>query len=104
MPRPRAAEEGGAVVSGTRGSATLELSFLVEDERLTEIGVEGYTRSKTAFANVGGCALTKTERDAIWCALPEWLQEKLLDEAAENAEPVGDDDWSADDARMPRAG
>lgn len=104
MPRPSAAEEGGAVVSNLRGSATLELSFLVEDERLTEIGVENFTRGKVSFANVGGSALTKQERDAIWCALPEWLQEKLMDDAAENAEPVGDDDWSADDARMPRAG
>jgi hypothetical protein len=75
----------------TRGTANLELSFLVESERVEEIGVENYTRGKVRFAGVGGCALNKAERDAVWLALPEWLQEKLLDEAAENAEPVDDD-------------
>lgn len=72
----------------SRGCANLELSFLVESERIVEVGVDNYTRGKIKFANEGGCALTRTERDAIWCALPEWLQEKLLNEATENAEPV----------------
>lgn len=75
----------------TRGSATLELSFLVESERVEEIGVENFKRGSAKFAGVGGCALTRSERDAVWCALPEWLQEKLLNEAAENAELVDDD-------------
>jgi len=72
-----------------RGTATLELSFLVESDRLVEVGVE--CRSKARFASAGGCALTKSERDAIWVALPEWLQEQLMNEAAEDAEPVGED-------------
>jgi hypothetical protein len=75
----------------TRGTANLELSFLVESERVVEVGVESHVRGKIKFAGVGGCALSRQERDAVWCALPEWLQEKLLDEAAENAEPVEDD-------------
>lgn len=73
-----------------RGTATLELSFLVESDRLVEVGVEG--RSKSAVsASAGGCALTKAERDAIWVALPEWLQEQLMNEAAADAEPVSED-------------
>jgi hypothetical protein len=75
----------------TRGSATLELSFLVESDRVEEIGVENFTRGPVKFAHVSGCALSRAERDAVWLALPEWLQEKLLDEAAGNAEPVDDE-------------
>jgi hypothetical protein len=83
----------------SRGTATLELSFLVENDRVEEVGVESPLR----FAHSVGHALTKTERDAIWLALPEWLQEKLLDEAAENAALVDDDDAAADEARVPGA-
>ena len=71
-----------------RGAANLELSFLFESETLTEVGVENYTKATIKFAHEGGCALTKTERDAVWLALPEWLQEKLMDEAARNQEDV----------------
>jgi hypothetical protein len=71
-----------------RGTANLELSFLFESETLTEVGVENYTRGSVKFANVGGCALSKSERDAVWLALPEWLQERLMDEATGNQEEV----------------
>jgi hypothetical protein len=80
----------------TRGTATLELSFLVENDRVEEVGVESPPR----FASSVGHALTRAERDAVWRALPEWLQEKLLDEAGENAELVDDDDAAADEARV----
>lgn len=74
-------------MANKRGIATLELSFLVDNGVLSEVGVENFTKSPR-FAPVGGCALTKSERDAVWLALPEWLQEKLLDEAAGNQEEV----------------
>lgn len=83
-----------------RGTANLELSFVVDDDVLSEVGVENYSRTKFT-PGVGEC-LSRQERDAIWCALPEWLQEKLLDEAAGNAEPEADD-ADADESRMPAA-
>lgn len=82
-----------------RGTASLELSFVVDDEVLSEIGVENHSRTK--LGGIGAC-LSRQERDAIWCALPEWLQEKLLDEAAGNAEPETDDaDWPDDHDNNP---
>lgn len=66
-----------------RGESRLELSFLVENEVLTEIGVESHNKRTGAGR---GC-LTKTERDRVWLALPEWLQEKLMAEAIGNSEP-----------------
>lgn len=75
-----------------RGTSVLELSFLVEDEHLREVAVESCRMP-----------LTRAEERAIWAALPKRLQEKLLDEAAENAEDAGDDDASSDEARMPRS-
>jgi len=79
-----------------RGISKLELSFVVDDDVLSEVGVENYSRTK--LGGVGEC-LSRQERDAIWCALPEWLQEKLLDEAAGNAEPEADD-AACDDERI----
>ncbi len=80
-------------MSQLRGAASLELSFLFEstgrgDELLTEVGVENFTRGAVKFAHVGGCALSKAERDAVWCALPAWLQEKLVERANEDAAPI----------------
>lgn len=83
----------------TRGSANLELSFLIENDVLTEIGVESPIR----LGSVCGRALTKSERDAVWLALPEWLQERLMNDAAEDAEPVADDDGADDAAFCGRA-
>lgn len=88
------------------GEAHLELSFIFGstgrgDEVLQEVGVENHQRS-TMTPGVGS-SLTKQERDAIWCALPEWLQEKLVAQANEDAAPDEDtDDAACDDERVAR--
>lgn len=89
------------------GEAHLELSFIFGstgrgDEVLQEVGVENHQRS-TMTPGIGS-SLTKQERDAIWCALPEWLQEKLVAQANEDAaEDEADCDVASDEARMPRS-
>lgn len=89
------------------GEAFLELSFIFGstgrgDEVLQEVGVENFDRSKMTPGI--GTALSRQERDAIWCALPEWLQEKLVARANEDmAEDEPDCDVASDEARMPRS-
>lgn len=90
------------------GEAHLELSFIFGstgrgDEVLQEVAVDNFAKSKV-FTTPMGTSLTKQERDAIWCALPEWLQEKLVAQANEDAEPdEADCDVASDEARMPRS-
>jgi hypothetical protein len=83
----------------TRSTANLELSFLFEGhgEVLQEIGIEGMSRGPR-FPNEG-CALSREDRDRVWCALPEWLQERLMADAETLYEPE-QDDWHAEDARI----
>lgn len=89
------------------GSAFLELSFIFGstgrgDEVLQEVGVENHQRS-TMTPGLG-CSLSRQERDAIWAALPEWLQEKLVAQANEDmSEDEADCDVASDEARMPRS-
>lgn len=89
------------------GEAHLELSFIFGstgrgDEVLQEVAVDNFAKSKV-FTTPMGTSLTKQERDAIWCALPEWLQEKLVAQANEDAEPDEDtDDAACDEERVTR--
>lgn len=90
------------------GEAHLELSFIFGstgrgDEVLQEVGVENHQRS-TMTPGLGS-ALTRQERDAIWSALPEWLQDKLVAQANEDmAEDEDTDDAACDEERIARAG
>ena len=89
------------------GKGYLELEFIFGstgrgDEVLQEVGVENHQRS-TMTPGLGD-HLSQQERDAIWCALPEWLQEKLVAQANEDmAEDEADCDVASDEARMPRS-
>jgi hypothetical protein len=80
-----------------RATASLELSFLFESDTLQEVGVEG--KNADRFYPNRGCALSSEDRDRVWCALPGWLQERLLADAVELYEPVSDDDVACDMAR-----
>ena len=89
------------------GSAFLELTLIFTstlrgDERLLAINSDNHQRG-TITPGIG-TALTRQERDAIWAALPAWLQEKLVAQANEDmAEDEDTDDAASDEARMPRS-
>lgn len=90
-----AVAEGGGEVTW-RGSTSFEIEVMVE--------TNGFGNPVMRELSIDGVALTEAAARAVWMQLPASLRLALLDRAMEEAEPVGDDDWGTEDARMPEAG